>query len=314
MKQGLISIIMPAYNAGRYLAESIESILSQSYTDWELLLIDDGSEDNTLEIFNRYAARDSRIKVFHKENGGISSARNYGLDRIEGEYVTFLDSDDLMHPEFIAKTKRALEHSEASIALGHLDYFDGEWDKGKEIFAKEDATFTREEDAIEVIEQTLYQTRHDNCVHSKLYDSRIWEHIRFTEGLWYEDLDIFYRLWPMSDKIIYVGDALIGYRQHPESFMHKFTKGRLDSLKVVDAMKDWIGRYYPELNKAVRVRRFAAYANIYKLCIINGIRKYKDIMQLCKGPIKEERRYALRDKQARKKDRLGALVSYLLIW
>ena len=91
-----ISVIIPVYNAEKYLHRCIDSILAQSFTDFELLLIDDGSKDNSGTICDEYAAKDSRVRVFHKENGGVSSARNLGLDNAQGEWITFVDSDDYL--------------------------------------------------------------------------------------------------------------------------------------------------------------------------------------------------------------------------
>ena len=89
-----ISVIVPVYNAEKYLHRCIDSILAQTFTDFELLLIDDGSKDNSGKICDEYAAKDSRIRVFHKKNGGVSDARNWGIDRAKGDYIVFVDSDD----------------------------------------------------------------------------------------------------------------------------------------------------------------------------------------------------------------------------
>ena len=94
MNKPIISIIVPIYNVEQFLLCCIDSILAQTFTDWELLLIDDGSPDRSGDICDEYAKKDTRIRVFHKENGGVSSARNLGLDNVQGEYVTFVDSDD----------------------------------------------------------------------------------------------------------------------------------------------------------------------------------------------------------------------------
>lgn len=99
----LISIITPVYNTEKYLPECIQSVFNQTYTNWELLLIDDGSPDGSGAICDEYAARDNRVKVFHKENGGVSSARNVGLDNARGEWITFLDSDDMFEPQYLEK-------------------------------------------------------------------------------------------------------------------------------------------------------------------------------------------------------------------
>ena len=90
----MVSCIIPVYNTEKYLPRCIESVLAQTFVDWEMLLIDDGSTDASGSICDEYAASDSRIRVFHKENGGVSSARNVGLDNMRGEWVTFVDSDD----------------------------------------------------------------------------------------------------------------------------------------------------------------------------------------------------------------------------
>ena len=99
----MISIIVPIYKAESFLSRCIESVFAQTYRNWELLLIDDGSPDKSGEICDEYALKDSRIRVFHKSNGGVSSARNPGLDNAEGEWISFLDSDDYLQPSFLEK-------------------------------------------------------------------------------------------------------------------------------------------------------------------------------------------------------------------
>lgn len=98
----MISIIVPVYNVEKYLQRCIESILAQTLTDFELLLIDDGSKDKSGEICDNFALKDKRIKVFHKENGGVSSARNLGITKAQGEWITFIDSDDWVEPDYLA--------------------------------------------------------------------------------------------------------------------------------------------------------------------------------------------------------------------
>lgn len=97
----LISVIVPVYNTEKYLDQCIQSVLAQTYTNWELLLIDDGSTDASGAICDKYAEQDSRIRVFHKSNGGVSSARNLGLDNAKGEWITFVDSDDYVDPDWL---------------------------------------------------------------------------------------------------------------------------------------------------------------------------------------------------------------------
>ena len=114
----VISIIVPIYNAGKTLHRCIDSILSQTYTSWELLLVDDGSTDSSGVICDEYAAQDARVRVFHKENGGVSSARNVGLDHARGEWITFVDSDDYIEENFLRSFEGNLD---ADLVVGNME-------------------------------------------------------------------------------------------------------------------------------------------------------------------------------------------------
>ena len=105
----MISIIMPAYNSEKYISEAIESVCNQSYMNWELLIVNDGSTDRTPDILNKYAENDNRIKVFHRENAGVSTARNIALSYASGDLVTFIDSDDVYHPNRLEKMVQVFE-------------------------------------------------------------------------------------------------------------------------------------------------------------------------------------------------------------
>ena len=114
-----ISIIVPIYNDSKYLVKCIESIIHQTYTNLQIILIDDGSTDNSLEICQEYAKKDSRILVIHKENGGLPSARNAGLDVSNGEYVMFCDADDFYNPDSCEILERAISSKCADYAIGN---------------------------------------------------------------------------------------------------------------------------------------------------------------------------------------------------
>lgn len=126
----MISIIVPIYNAENFLYRCVDSILAQSYTDFELLLINDGSTDGSGAICDAYAVKDSRVRVFHKENGGVSSARNLGLDNAQGEYITFCDADDYVDPDWLAAYGEAIAEN---VDLAIQGYYSIE---GKEVKVK----------------------------------------------------------------------------------------------------------------------------------------------------------------------------------
>lgn len=124
-----ISVIIPVYNTEHYLPRCIESILAQTFTDFELLLIDDGSKDNSGRICDEYAAKDSRIRVFHKKNGGVSSARNLGLDKAQGEWIAFVDSDDWIYTDYFEEMLSKSIHADLVVSSYIVEGKIDPWDK-----------------------------------------------------------------------------------------------------------------------------------------------------------------------------------------
>lgn len=122
MSNPKISVIIPVYNAAQFLDKCLDSILSQTFTDFELLLIDDGSKDSSGEICDRYAARDSRVRVFHKPNGGVSSARNLGLDNAQGEWIAFCDADDYVAENYLLELLNEAISSNADFVVQDFDF------------------------------------------------------------------------------------------------------------------------------------------------------------------------------------------------
>lgn len=118
----IISIIVPVYNTEKYLDKCIQSVLAQTYTNWELLLIDDGSTDSSGAICDKYAAEDNRIRVFHKENGGVSSARNLGLDNAQGEWISFVDADDWIENSMLHDAYQKAMDENAEIIFTDIKY------------------------------------------------------------------------------------------------------------------------------------------------------------------------------------------------
>ena len=119
--EALISVIIPIYNMEAYLARCLDSVLNNTYRNLEVLCVDDGSKDASAEILRAYAEKDSRIVPIFKENGGVSSARNAGLDRMTGEYLTFVDPDDYVHPQYVELLYRALQESGTEVAICGID-------------------------------------------------------------------------------------------------------------------------------------------------------------------------------------------------
>lgn len=183
-KDDLISVIVPVYNVEKYIARCIESILTQSYTNFELLLIDDGSTDDSLEICEKYRNLDDRVRCFHKKNGGLSSARNYGLDRMKGKFVTFIDSDDFVGADYLKILFEMMNNDSPDVTI-----------IGVEDFYKDDSPVNeRQEDIRSLIkrenifrEMVLFE-KFTWSACAKLFKRELFEHSRFPIGALYEDL------------------------------------------------------------------------------------------------------------------------------
>ena len=203
----LISIIVPFYNIEKYLPQCIDSLLNQTYSDIELLLVDDQSTDGSAAISNDYARRDLRIKVFHITHRGLSGARNYALDRCRGEYIMFVDGDDFVEQDYCkAALDLAQKHQVEIVSFGYNEY----WDDDKRIVSLSTANprlLSHDEALKELI------TRKDimyNMVWNKIFHRRVIGDIRFPVGRTYEDIAVMY-LWfhrlntgcYLSDKVLY---------------------------------------------------------------------------------------------------------------
>ncbi len=315
----MVSIIVPAYNAERYLPEAVASVISQSVSDWELLLVDDGSTDTTPALCDSFAASDTRIRSFHKTNGGLSDARNYGLDHARGDFIAFLDADDILHPDFLWITLScAAKHKSAShdfIVAVEFAHFSDKSPFGEMSAGRLDVPAPICLSPSRAVEYSLYQTPLpdsdmilDNSAWGKLYPAGLWEKVRFTKGIWYEDMDIFYRAWRLVDSVVVLPVRLIGYRQHPASFLHTFTLRRADALDVTDRMLECLTE--SSLHRAARVRRFAAHCNILTILYANRANA-PEIEARCLRVIRSDRGAVLRNGRARAKDRIGALIGYL---
>lgn len=298
----MISVIVPVFNGERYLSACIESVLAQSYTDIELIIVDDGSTDSSGTIADRYARDYSGIRVIHCENGGMSYARNVGIEASAGEYVYFLDSDDMMHPEALGRLRRKVEDMNVDLVIG-----------GAEI--GETYTIKRIHDVVfslmlpeEVIKNSLYQNGILHAPWGKLYKKSLLDQVRFTKGLCYEDLDFFYRYCLLCDRIAVTHEKLYFYRQHPASIMHTWTPQRLDVLNVVDEIERYMSENNPGLLPAARDRKLSANFNIFILAHLHG---QPDVADKCWKVIKNYRTGSLIDSNVRLKNKAGILLSYL---
>lgn len=295
-----VSIIIPAYNADKYLEECLESVKNQTSDDFEALIIDDGSEDETASIARKYQTRDSRFRLISQPNGGVSRARNVGIEESKGEYLTFLDADDRLHPRAIQSMLESMTRQKADVCIAAFS----DVEKVVRNVSKSE-TYSYPQ----AMKAALYQKRLLNSPWGMMIKRNVLKAQRFREGIRYEDLDAFYRFYENAARIIYLPYPLYVYRKNPESFLHKWSDTRLDVLDVTDRMLAFFKQNYPELEMAAHDRRFSAHYNMLVLMMKNGV-KNPEAQQRCMRVIREGRLRALKDPDVRLKNKIGALASF----
>ncbi len=227
-----ISIIVPAYNVEKYIRYSLDSIINQTYKNLEIIVVDDGTPDNSGKIADEYATKDSRIKVRHKENGGLASARNSGLDIATGEYITFLDSDDCIYPEFMQKLYNMIESSNADVSeCAFLRVDEDNLDCYNEILKKENDKIEEKieeydgKTALEILYgPNLHPYVKKVVVWNKMYKKELWKNLRFPEGKLHEDEFTTFKVLNNVQKIVSTNLIMNAYIQSKDSIMRRDIK------------------------------------------------------------------------------------------
>ena len=227
----LITIVVPVFNVEGYIQECLESIASQTCADFECIVVDDGSTDASGQIAEAFAANDARFQVFHKENGGVGSARNVGLDNAHGAYIGFVDSDDVCMPEMFEKLVRYAQMEDASIVA--CDYF--ECIDGSVAHAKpRDSFCSISSDCVGVYE--FWSAFYAKDLHAliyvwnKLFKRELFETIRFREHVYFEDNEIIERLVEKAGRVAIIREQLYFYRRRAGSITKTKRPGHYLSL------------------------------------------------------------------------------------
>lgn len=293
MKNVLVSVIVPIYKVELYLERCLESIIDQTYDNLEIILVDDGSPDKCPEICERYAVRDKRIKVIHKSNGGLSSARNAGIDVMNGEYVTFIDSDDFIPEDAIEKLVHYIKECNANIAVGKYQIYN----KG-DLLERKNTGKVEKWSAYDAL-RYMFITDGKLCsAWGKLYDARLFEKIKYPEYIQYaEDMYVIHLLFHEAENIVFTNEVQYYYSQEGESLVRSaFSEKKLQRVEAVEKWIEFIEEFYPELMEEM----LSFYGGILvDLCMEiesnsaeyakAAYRKYRDILTkrykcFCKNP------------------------------
>lgn len=232
-----ISVVIPVYNVEKYLANCLDSVLNQTLEDIEVICVNDGSKDNSAAILEEYARKDKRIQIVNKPNGGLSSARNKGLEFVQGDFVAFLDSDDWVAPDFYEKLYNQAVLNYADVAIGKTRYYfseddirENEW-VNQYVFASGSEIVTEIEDRQHII--------YSCACWNKIYKTSLIKdnNLKFEEKLYIEDVPFTFAVSMLANKFVLVKDASMYYRQQQDSIMSKARTSRIpfDIFKIYEA-------------------------------------------------------------------------------
>lgn len=229
-----ISVIIPVYNMGPWLRDCLESVLAQTFTSFECILVDDGSTDDSPQICDHYAKKDDRFRVIHKANGGLSSARNAGLDDAAGEYIAFVDSDDVILPDYLKVLYEALHQNDADMSICGVE------DVTESCQSLPNPALTQPiKEGCFGGDELLYEfygpsSTYYTVAWNKLYSARLWENLRYPNGLIHEDDAVAHRLFHESRAVACVARPLYRYRLRSGSICRTgFSPARFDGVTAL---------------------------------------------------------------------------------
>ena len=239
MKTETISIIIPVYNVENYLRSCLDSVLSQTYKDFEVLMVNDGSTDSSGVICQEFAERDRRFHYFEKENGGLSDARNYGIERAQGEYLTFIDSDDFLFEDYLENLYHASRLSDSDITIGgYCRFGDSNFYFYNDRFKSDSLVSVKDFQAIQYLDSMLDVTFLTfSTAWGKLFKRELFSELRFPYGKYAEDQFLIWKLYMKAEKIYVFNGASYVYRMNPLGLSNIFTLKHLD---YIDALEERI--------------------------------------------------------------------------
>lgn len=267
VNDSLVSIIVPIYNAEKYLDSCIQSVLRQTYTNWELILIDDGSTDKSGRIAEEYGFADERITVFRQKNLGVSLARNQGIDEATGNYVVFLDADDELIEDCLAKTVNIAEETNADVVAGRSC-------ENQELF-QDRIIWT----GAEALENSLKDHLFTYSACAKLIRREFIGKTRFTPDIRInEDSYFVFQLLCKQNVFVLTNDVIYFYRANSESSSRTvFSEKYFDILKVYDLKYKKIEEQFPQMHDLAKNMLLKARMNVLRILAVRTRDEYRDV-------------------------------------
>ncbi len=303
----MISVLVPVYNVEKYLRRCLDSILAQTYTDYEVVLVDDGSTDQSGALCDAYAAEHDCIRVIHQKNAGLAQVRNVSVAAARGEYITFVDSDDAVEPQLLETLMRDLRETGSDISICS-------WSEVSDDGARTELSWDHKEKGFQVwetdqaVRSLLYQKGIDNNMWGKLYASAVLKDVVFPAGKIYEDIAVAYQIFLKAKRVCYRPEALYRYTCNTSGISQSvFTPKRMDLIDMAEGMYSDVEKRFPDYRSAARSRLLRAYIHVYLQ--IPGRADFKPYKsRVCEG-IRNNCRAVAGDPEAKRGTRMAALLA-----
>ena len=301
MKEDLISVIIPVYNVEQYLEKCLNSVINQTYKNLEIILVDDGSTDSSDQICDEYAKEDSRIMVTHKKNEGVAATRNLGISKSNGEYITFVDSDDFVDKDYINMLYKEIKNNNCDISTCQNVKFK----KNIEILEKKQEYTVEIFDSKTALINMLYQRKIDSSLWGKLYKSSVLKSEIIKNIKTFEDYDCFCSIFSKNYKICCISSQLYYYYIRENSLIHD--QNTCNENYLIDILEENYNKTSDiEIKKAILSRLLDV--NFSILC-----NKDKNSEQYVKSKkyIIRNRKKVLKDKHIDYKTKIAIIISYI---
>lgn len=306
--QPKVSVIIPVFKVEKTLKRCVDSVLRQTYENLEIILVDDGSPDDCPEICDSYLAKDSRIKVVHKQNGGLSDARNAGIKIATGEYINFVDSDDFIHHQAIETLVNVTLKTEADLVSSNP----AKISNGLQITKRElDVPTVKILDRERALEEMLYAGEIDCYAWGKLYKKELFDWVRFPVGKLFEDTGTTYKIIDLCQKIAAIDQQIYYYIDNTDGITKSsFSEKKMDLVYFVEEIRDFVNKKYPNLAKAANAKLFTV-ALYTMFDALNSNIPVDDCVLKCEEAIFMTKKSVLFDQRVRFTDRKFAWLSLL---
>lgn len=302
-----VSVIVPVYNVEEYLDRCMYSLVNQTYENYEVLLINDGSTDSSGSICDRYAETYPFVYTYHKSNGGLSDARNFAIPYIDGDYITYVDSDDYVDNDYIEKLAKIANSEKVDVVIAsHIDETEDGVILSKKAF-NDKCVMLSSEEALEIM---CYEVEFGTTACAKLVSNRLVKEFPFPKGKLYEDLATVYKYIGNAEGIVYLNSPIYHYIQRAGSIRKSNWKPAvMDVMEATSGLMDYIVKKYPQIKSAAVQRYFFSANEVYVRAF--GESDYSKIVR----PVQNVLRELFKEIRLNKKiSRIQLLRYYLLTY